>query len=319
MEVCPINTIDVSVIVLTYYHEQYIARALDSILSQETTYSYEIIVSDDCSGDSTVDIVNQYIEKYPHIIRLIRHENNIGTCQNIYDAMLTCAGRYIETTDGDDMWIIKDKLQRQVDFLDTHPDYFVHSVLIEGRYPDGSLTGKIYPMNKSLWGKEFSIDTLVGGESFSTAGSMMRNFFKQDKVKNEFGMLPKFSKYIEDLPMNFMYYDFGKAYLSNYVGYAITHRRKNDENQHNYNTIFNVYRQAIDHIKLIKNMQEYFGDRYDFSAWLVPHVADLIIISIKERNPSFLLKIPELKFKYWFRIFCLLVRKAFNKLDKLIR
>lgn len=53
------NNIDISVVVLTYYHEQYIARALDSILSQKTTYSYEIIVSDDCSGDNTVSILQE--------------------------------------------------------------------------------------------------------------------------------------------------------------------------------------------------------------------------------------------------------------------
>lgn len=314
-----INTIDVSVIVLTYYHEQYIARALDSILSQETTYSYEIIVSDDCSGDSTVDIVRQYVKKYPNKIRLIAYKENIGTCQNVYSALLACEGKYIEITAGDDMWPIKDKLQRQAGFMDEHPDFFANCVLAKGIFPDGTPTGKIYPMNRKYWGKEFPLDALCNGESFCDAGVMIRNVFSQAAAKEEFGMLPKMSKYIEDLPMNFMYYDFGKVYVSDYVGYAITHRRKNDENQHNYNTIFNVYSQAIDHIKLIKNMQEYFGDRYDFSAWLVPRVADLIIVSIKERNPSFLLEIPELKFKYWFRIFCLLVRKAFNKLDNIIR
>lgn len=307
---------DVSVIVLTYYHEQYIQRALDSILAQETSYSYEIIVSDDCSGDKTVDILQRYQAEYPDKIRLILNKENIGTCQNLYNAFLACRGRYIEITAGDDLWPIKDKIQRQVDFLDKHQEYFANCVLAEGRYTDGTPTGKIYPLKKDCWGKEFPVEKLVKGESFCDAGIMIRNVFDQDKAKEVFGMLPKFSKYVEDLPMDFMLYDFGKVYVSDYVGYAITHRRKTDKNQHNYNTLFSSYEQAIDHIELISKMDDYFAGRYDFSNWLVPRLADAVVASVKMLKPSMLAQVPKVGFKYWQRTFVFLIRKTALRIVK---
>lgn len=310
------NELDVSVIVLTYYHEQYIERALDSILSQETTYSYEIIVSDDCSGDSTVDILRRYQARYPDKIKLITYDENVGTCQNLYNALLACKGKYIEITAGDDMWPIEDKIQRQVDFLDNNLDFFANCVLAEGRYTDGSLTGQVFPLNKQRWGKEFPLEALLSGESFCDAGVMIRNVFNQQKAIEEFGMLPKLSKYIEDLPMDFMFYDFGKVYISDYVGYAITHRRAIDTNQHNYNTMFKGYKQAIDHIKLIKNMQTYFDDRYDLSAWLVPRMADAVAVSVRMCKPSILADIPKMDAKYWRQTFVLLGKRLVRKITK---
>lgn len=63
--------IGISVIVLSYYHEKYIAQALDSIFSQETNLRYEILVGDDVSGDRTPEIIRKYSEEYPEIIQLI--------------------------------------------------------------------------------------------------------------------------------------------------------------------------------------------------------------------------------------------------------
>lgn len=217
--------------------------------------------------------------------------------------MLACNGRYIEITAGDDMWPIQDKLQRQTDFLEQHKEYFANCVLAEGRYTDGSLTGEIYPLDKNLWGKEFPVETLLKGIPFSDAGIMIRNVMDNATAREEFSMLPKLSRYIEDLPLDFMLYDFGKVYVTDYVGYSITHRRKSDTNQHNYNSLFNGYLQAIDHIKLINNMSVYFGTRYDFSAWLVPRLADTIIAAVKFCKPSILAQIPKIKFTCWSATF----------------
>lgn len=120
----------VSVIVLTHNHETYIKQCLDSILSQVTTFPYEIIVGEDESSDGTRSICEDYAIKYPENIRLFLHhrENNIaingkptGRFNFLYSLHIA-KGKYIAMCDGDDYWTDNSKLQKQVDFLETHGD-----------------------------------------------------------------------------------------------------------------------------------------------------------------------------------------------------
>ena len=115
--------ITVSVIVLTYNHGPYIRQALDSILEQKTTFSYEILVGDDASTDATGEIVRQYGEKYPNRVRAFIREKNLGATRNLYELFLQARGKYIASCEGDDYWCDPNKLQRQVDFLESHPDH----------------------------------------------------------------------------------------------------------------------------------------------------------------------------------------------------
>ena len=116
----------VSVSIITYNHEAYIARTLDSVLQQEVDFPYEIIVGEDCSSDNTRAILLDYQQRYPDIIQLVlhpkRYEGVAGRLNNITN-LYACRGQYIAMLDGDDYWISTDKLQKQVDFLDAHPDY----------------------------------------------------------------------------------------------------------------------------------------------------------------------------------------------------
>lgn len=115
--------ITISVIVLTYNHAKYIRQALDSILKQKTTFCYEILVGDDASTDGTSEIVKEYAERFPNVIRAFIRERNLGATKNLYDLFQHANGRYIANCEGDDYWSVPDKLQRQVNFLETHPDY----------------------------------------------------------------------------------------------------------------------------------------------------------------------------------------------------
>jgi glycosyltransferase involved in cell wall biosynthesis len=117
--------IKVSVCVVTYNHEKFIAQTLDSILMQQTTFPFEIIVGDDCSKDNTVQILKEYQQKYPDQIRLILHDKNLGL-NGKYNALSTFAaarGEYTAQFDGDDYLIVTDKLQKQVEMLDANPHY----------------------------------------------------------------------------------------------------------------------------------------------------------------------------------------------------
>lgn len=112
----------VSVIVLTYNQEQTIARALDSVLGQKCEYSYEIVLADDCSTDSTPDICRHYARKYPDKIRYIANSVNKGMLDNYFDSVLDARGEYIADCAGDDFWTDDHKLQKQVEILEQNRD-----------------------------------------------------------------------------------------------------------------------------------------------------------------------------------------------------
>ena len=117
--------IKVSVCVVTYNHEKFVAQMLDSILMQRTTFPFEIIVGDDCSKDTTVGILKEYQTRFPEKIRLILHESNMGL-NGKYNALSTFAaakGEYTAQLDGDDYLVSPDKLQKQVEMMDANPHY----------------------------------------------------------------------------------------------------------------------------------------------------------------------------------------------------
>lgn len=112
----------VSVLVLTYNHEKYIKRALDSILEQNVDFEYEILIGDDCSIDDTGKIVEKYLKIYDNI-RYFRNEKNLGATKNAANLLKKAKGMYLATCEGDDFWINKDKLKIQVDFLEKNMQF----------------------------------------------------------------------------------------------------------------------------------------------------------------------------------------------------
>ena len=126
----------VSICCLTYNMEKYIVQTIESLLMQRTTFRIEIIIHDDASTDSTKRIIEEYVLKYPEIIKPIFQSENQHSKTGFYfqfTAVYTKAnGKYIAYCDGDDYWIDPLKLQNQVDFLESHPDYgFVHTKAVK--------------------------------------------------------------------------------------------------------------------------------------------------------------------------------------------
>jgi glycosyltransferase involved in cell wall biosynthesis len=122
----------VSVKVYTYNHEKYIAQCLEGILMQRTNFPFEVIVGEDCSTDRTREIVIAYQEKYPDKIKTIFHSVNIGAGQNDLAVTQACKGKYQALCEGDDYWIDPLKLQKQADFMESHPDVSLcfHNALV---------------------------------------------------------------------------------------------------------------------------------------------------------------------------------------------
>ena len=135
----------VSILCTAYNHEQYIRSALESFVSQKTGFAFEVLVNDDASSDGTAAIIREYEEKYPEIIRPFYQKENqfskgIGYIyENIFYPH--ARGKYFAFCEGDDYWTDESKLQRQVDFLESHPDYSacVHNTTLHfcnGSRPD---------------------------------------------------------------------------------------------------------------------------------------------------------------------------------------
>ncbi len=113
----------VSVLVPCYNEEKFIGHTLESILSQKLDYGYEIIVGDDCSKDGTAEVIREYARKNPEVIIPVIRDANLGMTGNGLDLIKRARGEYIAFVEGDDYWIDDNKLKKQCDFLDSHPDY----------------------------------------------------------------------------------------------------------------------------------------------------------------------------------------------------
>lgn len=122
----------VSVCMITYNHERFIAQAIESVLMQETDFPVELVIGEDCSTDGTRAIVVEYAQRHPDRIRPLLRERNLGMIPNFVATLQACRGKYIALLEGDDYWTDPHKLQKQVEFLEGHPECSMcfHDVMV---------------------------------------------------------------------------------------------------------------------------------------------------------------------------------------------
>lgn len=113
----------VSVHMLAYNHEAYIAQAIEGVMMQETDFEYELVIGEDASPDRTREICFDYQKRYPDKIRVLWSEENVTKPYggNAARVMNRCRGEFIAFCEGDDYWIDPKKLQKQVDAMRTNP------------------------------------------------------------------------------------------------------------------------------------------------------------------------------------------------------
>lgn len=112
---------------LVYNHEPYLRDCLEGFVMQKTNFPFKAVVHDDCSTDGSAAIIREYAEKYPHIIEPIYETENQyskrdGSLGRVMDAATLGRSPYIAYCEGDDYWIDSLKLQKQVDYMDAHPE-----------------------------------------------------------------------------------------------------------------------------------------------------------------------------------------------------
>ena len=190
------EAIDVSIIVPVYNHEKYIWQALTSIVTQETMYTYEILIGEDASSDGSKDIIKNFEQENPERVHAFYREKNLGGTKNGYSLCIKASGRYIIVLEGDDYWTDKDKIQKQVSFLDNHLEYIGVASNFSVVDKDGKIIKeKSIPdehLNKVFTWKDF----LRRGFEFQTATFMYRNFFLDGK---DYSILYKAHELVGDL------------------------------------------------------------------------------------------------------------------------
>lgn len=125
----------VSVLMITYNHEDYLAEAVHGVMAQECSFPYELVIGEDASTDRTLEVALACQKKYPDRIRVVHAENNAGMNANGKRIFERARGTFVAYCEGDDFWCARDKLARQVALIDGHPEIgIVHSDWAKAHY-----------------------------------------------------------------------------------------------------------------------------------------------------------------------------------------
>ena len=128
-----------SVSIVTFQEVDYVRQTLESVLNQRTDFLFEVVVGDDASTDGTREVLEELRAEHPERLRLLLAERNYGDrgLSNFMATVDASRGDYVAFLDGDDYWTSLDKLQRQVDFLEAHPECSICGHRVEHVGDDG--------------------------------------------------------------------------------------------------------------------------------------------------------------------------------------
>lgn len=233
----------------TYNHEKYIAQSVESALNQRVNFNYEIVVGEDCSTDHTREIVVGLRDDHPEKIRLLLHDKNLGRWGkfNFVETLRSCQGKYIALLDGDDYWTDPNKLQKQVDFLESHPECAIcfHDVTL--LYEDGTPAGRSRNTSKK---DIFTIEDLLYGNLMFACSVMFR--------RGLFGDFPEwfYSCKMGDWALHLINAQYGKiGYLKEVMAVYRVH-------QGGFWTSQNELIQAKDCTQILDHLVNHLDDKY---------------------------------------------------------
>ena len=167
---------------ITYNHEKYIAQALESFVMQKTNFHFEAIIGDDASTDRTQEIIKKYVNKHPDILKAVLRKKNVGPYNNSVDIFNRINSKYVSLCEGDDFFTDPLKLQKQVDFLDAHPEYSICFHPVKVFYEDNSQPNYIFPDKN--YDKPFNFETLLTENFIQTNSCVYRWRFNNEKIED---------------------------------------------------------------------------------------------------------------------------------------
>ncbi len=196
----------ITVCVLCYNQNAYISKCIESILSQETEYSFELLIGDDCSTDGGLETCKHYQESHPDKIKLIANNPNQGLISNYINLLSNARGKYIAVCGGDDYWCDTHKLQKQTDFLQANPDF---SMCFTNAYEESNFSWEGYrktvfaeiPQNQEFKGEDIILKWVIPASSVMFCNGLV-----------DFSFLTKRKYYAEDLATYLKLAEYGKIY-----------------------------------------------------------------------------------------------------------
>lgn len=249
----------VSICSTTYNLENYIGEAIESWLNQITNFDFEIVICDDCSKDNTVSIIENYIEKYPNIIRLLTTDVNLGMMPNYIKSLKAAKGKYIAVCDGDDYWIDSKKLQLQVDFLESNPDFVA---CLTNSYVINEHTGERKIAKLQIWDEATSKELLYHDDFHKdnidlSPGHVSTYIFRNYLIK-EFPVWFYDDDVVTDYPLYMMISKFGKTKFFNIV--TSVYRKRDGSHSFNWYGFLKIQKSRI---KMHKCVNKYLDCKYN--------------------------------------------------------
>ena len=166
------NEIMVTVCIVTYNQEKWIRQTLDSVLAQQTEYPFEVIIGEDHGTDATRAICQEYADKYENVT-LLPSTTNLGVTANWIQCIHAGTGKYIMTCAGDDWWHNPNKIQLQVEFMETHPACVVCHTDIDEYNETTGVIKKSLKQSKGVVPPEGKIQrTILSGRDYISAVTM---------------------------------------------------------------------------------------------------------------------------------------------------
>ena len=179
-------SVKVSVCTTTYNHEPFIAEAVQGVMSQETDFSFEHVIGEDCSRDRTREVLLELRTRHPDRMRLLLREENLGGRRNLLSTLGACRGQYVAMLEGDDFWTSPRKLQLQADYLDSHPECAACFHPVMKRFEEEGREKRFAP---SPVRDTYTLDDLLERNFIATCSVMFRQ-----------GLFGRFPDWIWDLP-----------------------------------------------------------------------------------------------------------------------
>jgi glycosyltransferase involved in cell wall biosynthesis len=163
----------VDILMPVYNQEKFIQDALNGVVMQKTSFKYRLVIGEDFSTDRTRSIIERYVREYPDIIEAFYREKNLGPYGNSGLLFKEMKAKYIAICEGDDYWTDPFKLQKQVDFMESNPEYSICYHLVEILNADGKFEPET--LNTSVMPRTYTVQDLALGNIIHTPSVLFRN------------------------------------------------------------------------------------------------------------------------------------------------
>jgi len=237
------KTMIISVVIICYNQKDFIQQAIDSVLNQQMSYPYEIIIGDDGSTDGTSEIIAKYAKEHSEI-RYYRHKKNLGLMRNYSFCHRQAKGKYIAVLDGDDYWIDKTKVDKQVAMLEVDNELGMVHTQYDIKYMYPKLLGK--RNFKNVLSKNQAIENSSFDGIFANSAICSSTVCYRKKIVDDFKLMDEFDKGVfamEDGPV------FLVCSLNNSVGYI-----------EQSSTVYRVNKNSVSHSVDIEKRLQFLKD-----------------------------------------------------------